>query len=98
MSTVSFSNDVEAAMPAAADNEPSLRSSRMKIATDPSLSKSARAWNLDGDGQLDEAELALKNKDNRGQGTLTKEQMYDLMKENLNTQRDLFKMKKVVIG
>jgi hypothetical protein len=51
-----------------------------------------------GDGELDEAELALRKLDKSHKGTLSKEQMYELMSENLQTQRDLFKTKKVVYG
>ncbi len=101
MSTVSFSNDVEAAVPAATtsgDTDLRLRSSLTAAKANPSLSKSAKAWDLDGDGQLDEAELALKNMDSGGKGQLTKDDMYKLMNDNLNTKRDLFKMKKFVIG
>lgn len=62
------------------------------------LSKSSRAWDLDGDGQLDDAELALKAMDKERTGDLSKEQLYGLMTDNLNTQRELFKMKKVVMA
>ena len=51
-----------------------------------------------GDGELDDAEMALRRMDKSHKGTLSKEQMYELMSENLRTQRDLFKVKKVVIG
>jgi hypothetical protein len=63
-----------------------------------SLSASAKQWDLDGDGELDDAEMALRNLDRSHKGTLSKEQMYELMADNLQTQRQLFKVKKVVIG
>lgn len=63
-----------------------------------SLSKSSKAWDIDGDGELDEAELALKTLDQKGAGTLSKDQMYLLMQDNFKMQRDIFKVKKVVIG
>ena len=47
---------------------------------------------------MDEAELALREMDRSHKGTLTKEQMYNLMSQNLQTQRDLFKVKKIVFG
>lgn len=72
--------------------------STLAFSNEGDLSKSTRAWDLDGDGKLDDAELALKNLDQSHKGTLSKEQMYGLMKENLKTQHELFKMKKVVIG
>ena len=63
-----------------------------------SLSASAKAWDLDGDGELGDAEMALRNMDRSHKGTLSKEQMYELMNSNLKTQRDLFKVKRVVTG
>ena len=63
-----------------------------------SLSASAKQWDLDGDGELDDAEMALRALDQSGKGTLSKEQMYKLMNSNLETQRELFKVKKIVMG
>jgi len=51
---------------------------------------------IDGDGALDAAELALKKMDKEKKGELSREEVYALMSENLSTQRDLFKMKKIV--
>lgn len=83
----SFSNDVEEAVATSA-----------RAGLHSSLTKSSRAWDLDGDGQLDEAELALKNMDSKNTGELSKDEMYKLMTENLHKQKELFKMKKVVMG
>ena len=63
-----------------------------------SLSASEKQWDLDGDGELDDTEMALRNLDKSHKGTLSKDQMYELMADNLQTQRQLFKVKKVVIG
>ena len=46
----------------------------------------------------DEAELALKAMDKGKKGELSKDEMYQLMKENLKTQHSLFKMKKIVMA
>jgi hypothetical protein len=92
--SVSFGNDVEEATPVASAKPQSRTTNPLSA----SLSKSAKAWDLDGDGELDETELALKTMDKSHIGTLTKDQMYDLMTDNLKTQRELFKVKKVVIG
>ena len=40
----------------------------------------------------------MKNIDKSKKGYLSKEQVYSLMAENLRTQRDLFKVKKIVFG
>ena len=59
---VSFSNEVEAQQ---ADKTPTdLKSAKGRV----SLSQSAKAWDLDGDGELDDAELALKNLDKSHKG------------------------------
>ena len=102
---VAFSNDVEHAAPvvSAGENGGSIINNRRSSieeakANNPNLTKSEKAWDLDGDGELDEAELALKALDKSHRGTLTKDEMYKLMQENLSSQRELFKMKKVVMG
>ena len=53
---------------------------------------------IDGDGQLDEAELAMRRMDTSGRGYLTNEKVLGLMTEQLAQQRQLFKLKKVIIG
>ena len=89
---VSFDNDVEEATPVPSAKQ--LRSAKDRA----SLSQSAKAWDIDGDGELNETELALRTMDKNHKGTLSKDQMYELMTDNLKTQRELFKVKKVVIG
>ena len=92
MSTVSFSNEND--LSKSAKSKSTLSTSK----EGDLLSKSARVWDIDGDGELDDAELALKNMDKDRAGTLSREQMYDLMRDNLKTHTELFKLKKVVIG
>ena len=99
MSNVSFTNDIEApepkqqAIPPA--NNQNGDTTNLTTTANPELSKSSKAWDLDGDGELDKAELALKALDKEGKGTLTKDEMYTLMRQTLETERDLFKMKKI---
>jgi hypothetical protein len=97
---VSFANEVEEEQAAAAASTLNRKaSSELRQCKDrASLSQSAKAWDLDGDGELDDAELALREMDKSHRGTLTKDQMYKLMSDNLQTQRELFKVKKVVMG
>ena len=96
---VSFANEVEEEQAAAASTLNRKASSELRQCKErASLSQSAKAWDLDGDGELDDAELALREMDASHRGTLTKDQMYKLMSDNLQTQRELFKVKKVVMG
>ena len=83
---VAFENDdIEEANPVAASKR------RM------SLSQSAKAWDIDGTGVLDETELALREMDHTKKGTLTNGQIYRLMNDNLTTQKEFFKLKKAMI-
>ena len=68
MSAVSFSNEN--------DLSKSAKSTLSTSKEGDLLSKSARVWDIDGDGELDAAELALKNMDKDRAGTLSREQMY----------------------
>jgi len=62
------------------------------------LSTVSKMYDIDGDGQLDEAELAMRRMDTSGRGYLTNEKVLGLMTEQLAQQRQLFKLKKVIIG
>ena len=68
-------------------------SSKPVLETTPS---EINKWDIDGDGQLDEAELALMKLDKENTGQLSKEDMHELMKEHLNSQRQLFTFKKKI--
>lgn len=70
-------------------------SSKPVLETTPS---EINKWDIDGDGQLDEAELALMKLDKENTGQLSKEDMHELMKEHLNSQRQLFTFKKIAMG
>jgi len=103
---VSFSEnaDVEGGVPVAVADAPAQApadsdSATLRATKDrQSLSMSKKAWDIDGDGQLDDTELALKGLDKSGKGTLSKEQMYQLMHQNLAVQKELSVVKKVVYG
>ena len=46
----------------------------------------------------DEAELAMRRMDTSNRGHLTNDKVFELMTEHFDNQRQLFKMKKVLIG
>jgi len=62
------------------------------------LSVKSKMYDIDGDGVLDEAEKAMRDMDESGRGFISNEKVYEMMKGHLETQRDLFKLKKVVIA
>ena len=62
------------------------------------LSTISKMYDIRGDGELDEAELAMRNMDASGRGYLTNEKVYKLMQEHVQTQRQLFQFKKIIIG
>ena len=86
---VAFNIDVEEANPVAAPEDSAPKRT--------SLSHSMKAWDIDGDGTLDETELALREMDHNKKGTLTNGQIYGLMKDNLTSQKEFFKLKKAMI-
>jgi len=62
------------------------------------LSTVSKQYDIDGDGELDDAELAMRNMDKSGRGYLTNDKVYKLMEESLRLQKDVFKMKKMIVG
>lgn len=62
------------------------------------LSVISKKYDLDGDGQLDAAEQAMRDMDKSGRGFLTQDKVYELMQQHIKTQNQLFSMKRVVIG
>lgn len=64
----------------------------------PRLSTVSKMYDVNGDGELDEAELAMRNMDQTGRGYLTNDKVYTLMQEQLKMQRSMFQMKKAIIG
>lgn len=61
------------------------------------LSHASRFYDFDGDGQLDDAELALRARDRSGRGHLTNSELHGLMEEHLEAGSKLSKYKTVVI-
>jgi len=57
-------------------------------------SAASQKWDLNGDGVLDDAELALKDMAD-GEDELDAKKVYDLMQEHLQTQKTLWKFKKI---
>ena len=95
---VAFENDdIEEANPVAAPEDSAPTPKMSEYNRKVSLSQSAKAWDIDGDGVLDETELALRKMDHKRSGTLNNGQIYKLMNDNLTTQREFFKLKKVMI-
>jgi hypothetical protein len=75
------------------------KSGRQKMGSlERGLSAVSRMYDIDGDGVLDEAELAMRNLDSSGRGHLTNDSVYKLMQEQMAQQRQLFKFKKIMIG
>ncbi len=56
------------------------------------LSAVSKMYDIDGDGTL------MRDMDKTGRGCLTNDKIHDLMTEHLHTQRELFKVKKIIIG
>jgi hypothetical protein len=57
-------------------------------------SDESKMWDLDGDGVLDDAELALKNMA-AGNADIDKQEIYKLMQEHISVQRSLWKFKQI---
>ena len=55
------------------------------------LSTVSRMYDVDGDGELDEAEQQMRNMDKSGRGHLSNETVYKMMQEQLKTQKQLCK-------
>ncbi|KAL3785303.1 hypothetical protein ACHAW5_008335 [Stephanodiscus triporus] len=62
------------------------------------LSMVSKQYDIDGDGVLDPAELAMRKLDTSGRGFLTNEKVYALMQEQLAMQKSMFQMKKIIAG
>lgn len=60
------------------------------------LSRVSKMYDIDGDGELNAAERALREMDTSNRGFITNERAYKLMTEHMDMQREMFKMKKVI--
>ncbi len=62
------------------------------------LSAVSQKYDVDGDGRLDDVEQAMRDMDTSGRGYMSNEKVHDLMTKLLAAQKELFTMKKIVIG
>ena len=61
-----------------------------------SAASKLKLYDIDGDGELDDAELAMMEMDKSGRGYLTNEKVYGMMQEQMHTQRQLFQVKRIM--
>jgi len=60
------------------------------------LSSFSKLYDVDGDGKLDAAEMAMKSMDQSGRGYLTNDKVYELMLQQFETQKQLFRVKRIM--
>lgn len=60
------------------------------------LSFGSQMYDLDGDGELDAAEQAMRDMDKSSRGYLTNEKVYKMVQEQLDTQKELFHVKRIM--
>jgi hypothetical protein len=61
------------------------------------LSVTSRKYDVDGDGQLDEAEQNMRDMDTDNRGYLTNEEVYKVMVEQMKLQREVFSLKRLAM-
>jgi hypothetical protein len=59
------------------------------------LSVTSQKYDLDGDGKLDDAELAMREMDTDNRGYLTNDKVYKVMIDQMNLQREVFNLKRM---
>ena len=69
-----------------------------KTGSPPRLSAVSKMYDVDGDGVLNEAERALRELDTEGEGHLSNQKALKIMEQQLALQRQLFSMKRILIG
>lgn len=62
------------------------------------LTKVSAMYDLDGDGELDEIELAMRKYDRDGDGQLSKNEIYKIVQEQLKEKKDASQLRKVTAG
>jgi hypothetical protein len=83
--------DVENGMRQRAAKNPSgLATTSKKV-----LSQTSMRYDIDGDGQLDPSEKAMRDMDTDNRGYLTNDQVYKVMLEQMKLQREVFGLKRM---
>lgn len=62
------------------------------------LSSVSKLYDINGDGELDAAESAMRDLDVSNRGFLTNDKIYSLMQEQLETRKQLVRIKWIVFG
>ena len=97
---VSFSGDDDTTDDDYTDDEtmdkPTGLSARFK--STKKLTAVSAMYDLDGDGVLDEAEQAMRDRDLSGRGYLTNEEIYAITREQLAAKQTAKHMKKAIVG
>ncbi len=67
-------------------------------ATDKALSRTSKLFDIDGDGELDGAEQAMRDMDTENRGFLTNEKVYEVMLGQMKLQQEVFSLKRMSLG
>lgn len=62
------------------------------------LSSVSKMYDINGDGELDAAESAMRDMDVSNRGFLTNDKIYSLMQAQMETRKQLVRIKWVVFG
>jgi len=62
------------------------------------LDSYARKYDVDGDGVLDDVEIAMMKRDKEGRGHLTNEDIYNIVADQLNAKHDVNNLRKAIAG
>lgn len=84
-------------VPAVNTNTPSIDKPKTSSDLYKRLSTISRMYDVDGDGQLNDAEMAIRCMDQSNRGYLTNDKVCALMIEQLETQKQLFKVKRIML-
>lgn len=80
-----------------AEGVPADSSSNGSANRERALSKVSKMYDIDGDGQLDEAEKAMRDMDTEGVGHLSNAKVYQIFQQQLAMQKQLLFAKRVII-
>ncbi|KAL3827651.1 hypothetical protein ACHAXA_000524 [Cyclostephanos tholiformis] len=103
--TSNDSTDLESAVASwddAADAETPTGNEHVKMSTKHAvlrkLSTFSKKYDVNGDGTLDAAEMAMRDMDDSMRGYLTNEKVYAMMQEHLQTQNRLFRVRRIMFA